>query len=179
MKKFYLKSMGCKSNQFEGQIVSQSLVEAGYQEVKKLDDAELFILNSCSVTHKSDNEAMYYLRQAHGKGIKTILTGCVAQIEKEKLLQEPFIDAVYGNEDKFNIVELLKNEEVFAVLDLMNKKVENGIKRHMFPLNFIPPLYLESWIICLVDKYCSFEVFKTPKNLYKYIGLRKKGEKNE
>ena len=121
MKKFYLKSMGCKSNQFEGQIVSQNLVEAGYQEVKKLDDAELFILNSCSVTHKSDNEAMYYLRQAHGKGIKTILTGCVAQIEKEKLLQEPFIDAVYGNEDKFNIVELLKNEEEFAVLDLMNK----------------------------------------------------------
>lgn len=122
MEKFYLKSMGCKSNQFEGQIVSQNLVEAGYQEVKKLDEADLFILNSCSVTHKSDNEAMYYLRQAHGKGIKTILTGCVAQIEKEKLLQEPFIDAVYGNEDKFNIVELLKNDEEYAVLDLMNKK---------------------------------------------------------
>ena len=40
MKKFYLKSMGCKSNQFEGQIVSQNLIEAGYQEVKKLEDAE-------------------------------------------------------------------------------------------------------------------------------------------
>lgn len=59
---------------------------------------------------------------------------------------------------------------------LLNKKVENGIKRHMFPLNFIPPLYLESWLICLVDKYCSLEVFKTPKELYKYIGIRKKGE---
>ena len=121
MKKFYLKSMGCKSNQFEGQIVSQNLIEAGYQEVKKLEDAEFFILNSCSVTHKSDNEAMYHLRHAKNLGLKTILTGCVAQIEKEKLLQEPFIDAVYGNEDKFNIVELLKNEEEFAVLDLMNK----------------------------------------------------------
>lgn len=62
--------------------------------------------------------------------------------------------------------------------ELMNKKIEDGIKRHMFPLNFIPPLYLESWIICLVDKYCSFEVFKTPKELYKYIGIRKKSEKN-
>ena len=122
MKKFYLKSMGCKSNQFEGQIVSQNLCEAGYQEVKKLQDAELFILNSCSVTHKSDDEAMYHLRHAKNLGLKTILTGCVAQIEKEKLLQEPFIDAVYGNEDKFNIVELLKNEEEFAVIDLMNKK---------------------------------------------------------
>ena len=46
MKKFYLKSMGCKSNQFEGQIVSQNLIEAGYQEVKKLEDADLYILNS-------------------------------------------------------------------------------------------------------------------------------------
>lgn len=121
MKKFYLKSMGCKSNQFEGQIVSQELVNAGYEEVKKLEDADFFILNSCSVTHKSDNEAMYHLRHAKNLGLKTILTGCVAQIEKEKLLQEPFIDAVYGNEDKFNIVELLKNEEEYAVLDLMNK----------------------------------------------------------
>ena len=114
--------MGCKSNQFEGQIVAQNLVEAGYEEVKKLQDAELFILNSCSVTHKSDDEAMYHLRHAKGLGLKTILTGCVAQIEKEKLLNEPFIDAIYGNEDKFNIVELLKNDEDFAVLDLMNKK---------------------------------------------------------
>ena len=122
MKKFYLKSMGCKSNQFEGQIVSQKLVEAGYEEIKKLEDAEIFILNSCSVTHKSDNEAMYHLRHAKNLGLKTILTGCVAQIEKEKLLQEPFIDAVYGNEDKFNIVELLNKEEDFAVLDLMNTK---------------------------------------------------------
>ena len=121
MKKFYLKSMGCKSNQFEGQIVSQKLTEAGYQEVKKLQDADFYILNSCSVTHKSDNEAMYHLRHAKNLGLKTILTGCVAQIEKEKLLQEPFIDAVYGNEDKFNIVELLSSEEEYAVLDLMNK----------------------------------------------------------
>ena len=122
MKKFYLKSMGCKSNQFEGQIVAQSLVDAGYKEVKKLQDAEVFILNSCSVTHKSDDEAMYHLRHAKNLGLKTILTGCVAQIEKEKLLSETFIDAVYGNEDKFNIVELLKNEENYAVIDLMNKK---------------------------------------------------------
>ena len=122
MKKFYLKSMGCKSNQFEGQIVSQKLCEAGYQEVKKLQEADIFILNSCSVTHKSDNEAMYHLRHAKNLGLKTILTGCIAQIEKEKLLLEPFIDAVFGNEDKFNIVELLKNEEDFAIIDLMNKK---------------------------------------------------------
>lgn len=121
MNKFYLKSMGCKSNQFEGQIVSEKLLETGYQEVKKLEDADIYILNSCSVTHKSDNEAMYLLRHAKNLGLKTVLTGCVAQIEKEKLLEKPFIDYVFGNEDKFDLAEHLKNEENFVVQDLMSK----------------------------------------------------------
>ena len=121
MKKFYLKSMGCKSNQFEGQIVAQKLCEAGFIEVKNQKEADFYILNSCSVTQTSDNEAMYLLRHAHGLGLKTILTGCIAQIEKEKLLQEPYIDYVYGNEDKFNIANLLLNKEKFAVKDLMSE----------------------------------------------------------
>lgn len=121
MKKFYLKSMGCKSNQFEGQIVAQKLCDAGFIEVKNQKDANFYILNSCSVTQTSDNEAMYLLRHAHGIGLKTILTGCIAQIEKEKLIQESYIDYVYGNEDKFNIAKLLLNEEKFAVKDLMSE----------------------------------------------------------
>ena len=121
-KKFYLKSMGCKSNQFEGQIVAQNLVEAGYIQVKKQEDSDYYILNSCSVTHKSDNEALYLLRHAHSLGLKTILTGCVAQIEKEKLLAEPYIDYVYGNEDKFKIAELLEENKEFAVKDLMSEQ---------------------------------------------------------
>lgn len=75
--------------------------------------------------------------------------------------------------------EAVENSKILFP-DLIDKKVENIIKRHMFPLNFIPPLYLESWIICLVDKYCSFEIFQNPKHLYKYIGLGKKdGDVNE
>lgn len=122
MKKFYLKSMGCKSNQFEGQIVAQKLVDAGYTQVNKQENSDYYILNSCSVTHKSDNEALYLLRHAHSLGLKTILTGCVAQIEKEKLLAEPYIDYVYGNEDKFKIAELLKENKEFVVKDLMSEQ---------------------------------------------------------
>ena len=114
--------MGCKSNQFEGEIVSEKLVDAGYQEVKKLENADIYILNSCSVTHKSDNEALYLLRHAKSLGLKTIITGCVAQIEKEKLLKEPYIDAVFGNEDKFQIAKFLKEEETYVVRDLMKAK---------------------------------------------------------
>lgn len=119
--KFYLKSMGCKSNQFEGQIVAEKLVEAGYEQVFRENEAEIYILNSCSVTHKSDNEAMYLLRHAKTLGLKTALTGCIAQIEGESLLKEPCIDYVFGNEDKFKIAEYLKENQNYAVKDLMGE----------------------------------------------------------
>ena len=127
MKKFVLKSMGCKSNQFEGQIVAQNLIDAGYTLVQDLKDAEFYILNSCSVTHKSDNEAMYLLRHASSLGLKTILTGCIAQIEKEKLSEFPYIDYVFGNEDKFKISEYLDGNINYAVEDLMSKTDFNKV----------------------------------------------------
>lgn len=73
--------------------------------------------------------------------------------------------------------EALENsKKIFP--NLIDKKTANIIKRHMFPLTFIPPFYYESWLICFIDKYCSLEVFKTPKEWYKYVGLKKE-EKNE
>ena len=119
MTKFYIKSMGCKSNQFEGQIVAEKLVDAGFEQVCSEEDADIYILNSCSVTQKSDNEALYLIRHAHRLGLKTVLTGCVAQITKDELLKEPYIDYILGNEDKFKIDELLKNDEHYAVKNLM------------------------------------------------------------
>lgn len=119
MKKFYLKSMGCKSNQFEGQIVAQNLVNAGFKQVYSENEAEIYILNSCSVTHKSDNEAMYLLRHAHSSGLITIITGCIAQIERDKLIDEDYIDYVFGNEDKFVMAKYLENDIHFAVKDLV------------------------------------------------------------
>lgn len=121
MKKFFLKSMGCKSNQYEGQIVAQNLIKDGYEQVKNIQEANFYILNSCSVTQKSDNEAYYLLRHAHSCGLKTILTGCIAQIEKESLLKEPYIDYVFGNEDKFELSKFLDRNIEFAVKDLMNE----------------------------------------------------------
>ncbi len=124
MKNFYLKSMGCKSNQFEGQITSEKLINAGFMEVndiKMLNSGDFYILNSCSVTQKSDNEAMYLLRHAHFLGLKTVLTGCIAQIEKDKLLKKEYIDYVFGNEDKFKLADYLNSDLNYAVKDLMSE----------------------------------------------------------
>lgn len=122
MKTFLLKSMGCKSNQFEGAIIEENLINAGFEKVSEIKDADLYILNSCSVTHKSDDEALYLLRHAKhtNENIKTLITGCVAQIERDKLLEYDFVDFVLGNNEKLNIVEFLQKNEDYEVGDIMN-----------------------------------------------------------
>ncbi len=120
-KSFILKSMGCKSNQFEGSLIIEHLIKDGFVQVKKLTEAEYFILNSCSVTHKSDTEALYLLRNAKhtNPNIKTVITGCTAQLEKDNLLKLDYVDYVFGNDDKFNISKFLLNDIKTEVTDIM------------------------------------------------------------
>lgn len=100
MKRFLLKTMGCKSNQLEGVLIEENLIKNDCKKTEKISDADFFILNSCTVTHKSDNEALQILNRAkkQNPNIITVLTGCIAQIEKEKLLENPNIDIVLGND---------------------------------------------------------------------------------
>lgn len=104
--------MGCKSNQLEGCLIEENLIKNGFVKSAKLSDANIFILNSCTVTHKSDNEAFYILKKVKqdNSEVKTVLTGCIAQIEKEKLLENPNIDIVLGNDEKLEIVKYLDKQ---------------------------------------------------------------------
>ena len=67
---------------------------------------------------------------------------------------------------------LENSKKVFP--ELMNKKIENIILRHMFPLNITPPKYKESWIVSIMDKKCSMYILKYPKSYLKYIGVRRR-----
>lgn len=143
MKNFYIHSMGCKSNQFEGSIIKENLIKNGFEEVKSIEDADIYILNSCTVTHKSDNEAMYLLRNAKHKNpnILTCITGCVAQIEKENLLRYDFVDYVVGNDEKLNLIDIFSHRSEIGsktskqvqydnncyVSDIMNLKTFNKV----------------------------------------------------
>ncbi len=105
MERFFIKTMGCKSNQLEGALIEENLIKNGLAKAEKIADANIFILNSCTVTHKSDNEAFYILQKAkqNNPSIKTVLTGCIAQIEKDNLLNNPNIDIVLGNDEKLDM----------------------------------------------------------------------------
>lgn len=102
--------MGCKSNQLEGCLIEENLIKNEFEKTDRISDADIFILNSCTVTHKSDNEAFHILQKAKKDNplIKTVLTGCIAQIEKERLLENPNIDIVLGNDEKLTIAKHLK-----------------------------------------------------------------------
>ena len=83
-------------------------------------------------------------------------------IEKKPLLQKHGF--THANE------ALVNSQNYFP--HLLNKKIENSIKRHMFPLNKIPPRYLESWIVTMSDKIVSLEVFLSPTKIPMLFGLR-------
>lgn len=122
--------MGCKSNQFEGAIIIENLSNNGLQKVSKIEDADLYILNSCSVTHKSDNEAFYLLRAAKHKNpkIKTVLTGCIAQIEKDKLLENEYIDFIVGNDEKLHLYENLTKKDNIQVSEVLEQTQFNEVE---------------------------------------------------
>ena len=130
MRKFKIHTMGCKSNQFESSIIIENLKKHDFEEVKDLKDADVYILNSCSVTHKSDNEALYLLRSAKHKkpDLITVLTGCFAQIEKENLLEYDFIDYVIGNDEKLQMFDYINSDERFHAKDIMNLSEFNKVE---------------------------------------------------
>ncbi len=91
------------------------------------------------------------------------------QLNKEK---KPFLKSHGFIHPK----EALENSKKYFP-KLMNKRIENSIVRHMFPLTLIPPRYYEGWIITMVDKWVSMEIFKYPKEWPKYLGFKKKEKK--
>ena len=122
--------MGCKANQFESAIIEEDLIKNGLEKVKDVKDADFYILNSCSVTHKSDNEAMYLLRAAKHKNpdVVIIATGCMAQIEKEELLKNDFIDYVVGNDEKLHLYDIINSDTKFLAKDILNLAEFNKVE---------------------------------------------------
>ncbi len=130
MQKFIIKTHGCKANQLESSVIRDKLTKNGFSEAENIEDADLFILNSCSVTENADNEALRMLRniKAKNKNITTILTGCSAQLNVEKLKDNEYVDLIVGNDDKFQLADLIKKREnkvtdIFSIDKFNNQPV--------------------------------------------------------
>ncbi len=122
MKKFIIKTLGCKTNQVESALIAEIMTNNGYTETNDINNAEYYILNSCSVTQVADAKNLSYVRRAkrENPNIKIIITGCMAQLEKENLLKENFADYVIGNHEKNDIADIIKNGDNLKVSDIFS-----------------------------------------------------------
>lgn len=140
MKNYYIKTLGCKTNQIESDLISEKLETFGFTKVDDVSAAEVYILNSCSVTSTADNDALKILKKVKkdNPNIFTVLTGCFAQLEKENLIQYDFIDLVLGNSEKLNIEKYIDFKsgvdvsDIFEQKEFIYKKVESPTKTRAY-----------------------------------------------
>ena len=124
MKKFFIKTLGCKTNQAESAAIADILTENGFIETENALEADYYILNSCSVTHTADTKNLSYLRRIKKENpdVKTVLTGCMAQLEKENLIKNNTADFVIGNYEKNDAAKILKSGIKYSVSDIFSHK---------------------------------------------------------
>lgn len=108
--KVALDTIGCKLNQAETELLAKQFAEAGYQLVSPSDKADVYILNTCTVTHIADSKSRHLLRLAHRRnpGAMVVAAGCYAQRAPQELAQIEGVNFVLGNEEKLNLLRLLE-----------------------------------------------------------------------
>ena len=122
MKTVAFCTLGCKVNQYETNAMMQKMIEAGYEVVDFEAKADIYIINTCTVTNMADKKSRQMLRRVKEINPEAILVavGCYAQVAKEKLEQIPEIDLILGINEKNDILKYVeqasKNTYVSDVL---------------------------------------------------------------
>ena len=109
MKKAALHNLGCKVNAYETEAMQQLLEEAGYEIVPFGDPADVYVVNTCSVTNIADRKSRQMLHRArrNNPGAVIVAAGCYVQAEDTNVLEEGIADIVLGNNKKEHLIPML------------------------------------------------------------------------
>lgn len=112
-KKVALHNLGCKVNAYEVEAMQQLLEQAGYEVVPFEPGADVYVINTCTVTNIADRKSRQMLHKAKKMNPDAIVvaTGCYAQTDTGKLEEDSAVDLILGNNQKKNIVEALSEYE--------------------------------------------------------------------
>ena len=114
-KKVAFYTLGCKLNFSETSTISRQLIEVGYKKTDFNKKADLYVINTCSVTENANRECRRIIRKAKktAPNSKVIVTGCYAQLKPKEIASITEIDMVLGSNEKFNVPKFLekKNEK--------------------------------------------------------------------
>ena len=135
MEKVAFITLGCKVNQYETNAMAQKFIEKGYKVVEHTEVADIYVINTCTVTNMSDRKSRQMLRRVKELNKEAIIVacGCYVQVAKEEVEKIEEVDLILGNNEKKNIVELVekfqnekiekeKKSELEEVEDVMHKK---------------------------------------------------------
>lgn len=128
-KKVAFITLGCKVNQYETNAMCEKFINKGYEVVEKEEKADIYIVNTCTVTNMSDRKSRQMLRRVKEINEKAIIVacGCYAQVAKEELEKIDEIDIVLGNNEKKNIVDYVEKyikekNKIIEIEDVMQKR---------------------------------------------------------
>lgn len=110
MKKVAFHTLGCKVNQYETEAMEELFEKSGYQIVDFREIADIYVVNTCTVTNVADKKSRQMLSKAkhNNEGAIIVAVGCYAQIAKDKLIKDNNIDLVIGSNNKNKIVDLVE-----------------------------------------------------------------------
>lgn len=106
-----IATLGCKVNQYESSSLAEMFKARGYQVVDFKEKADVYVINTCTVTHLGDRKSRQLIRRAvkaNPNGL-VVVTGCYSQVAPGEVLEIPGVDLVTGTGDRARIVDLVEN----------------------------------------------------------------------
>lgn len=136
MKKAALHNLGCKVNAYETEAMQHLLEEAGYEIVPFTQKADVYVINTCSVTNMADRKSRQMLHKAKKNNPDSIVVaaGCYVQTSEKEVLNDLLVDIVIGNDRKHDLVRLLEEYSLDSVNDTVDD-INDG--KHDFEELFI------------------------------------------
>lgn len=161
-KKVAFVSLGCKVNQYETNAMSQEFIEAEYEVVDFNDIADIYIVNTCTVTNIADRKSRQMLRRVKDNNKDAILvaSGCYAQVGKQELEKIEEIDLIIGNNEKKDIVRIIENYQS-AKLQQLNNAIISDVMMQKEYVEFGTTTYTEKTRAVVkiqdgCDRFCSY-----------------------
>lgn len=123
-------TLGCKVNQYETDIMIKEFMDKGYEVVKFTEKANIYVINSCSVTNMSTRKTRQYLSRAKNMGGIVVLVGCYAEAVKEES-EIKNVDLVLGNEEKKEVVKYVEKYLEENNIKFSDSKIENNKAKYV------------------------------------------------
>src|SRR5215472_13392843 len=110
---FAVTTLGCKVNQADSEHISEQMGAAGFEQRDFGEQADVYIVNTCTVTHLGDRSSRQLIAQAHRRSPDALLvvTGCYAELNPQAVSALPGVDLVVGNAQKDALVELIRHRQ--------------------------------------------------------------------